>query len=319
MMGAPVLKLPNFDEDFLVKTDTSWEGIGAVLQQQGHPVAYGKENVVVDALSRVQGSAQLLHMLLSIVSSDVRQRIAKMCQLNKANLAASPSLLQPLPIPQRVWLDISIDFLDGLPMSKRKTMIMVVVDRLSKHSYFIPLSHPYTSIHVAQVLLDNIYKLDGLPKVIVSDRDKVFISIFWQELFKKLDVSLRMSTAYYLQTQTTPFEVLYGQVTLPHIAYVQGDINVDVVDRSLSAREDAILFLKLHLKRSHDRMKSMPGKKRSDREFELDAWMVKKGKNTEEYVLVQWMIGNKEDATWELLADMVSRFSSFYGILEDKN
>ncbi|GJU66445.1 reverse transcriptase [Tanacetum coccineum] len=85
-------------------------------------------------------------------------------------------LLQPLPIPTRIWTEISMDFIDGLPMSRGRSVIMVVVDTLIKYSHFIPLTHPYTAVQVAQSFLDNVYRLHALPKVIVSDRDAVFMS-----------------------------------------------------------------------------------------------------------------------------------------------
>lgn len=122
------------------------------------------------------------------------------CQRFKPELVRPPGLLQPLPIPEHIWSDISMDFIDGLPLSKGKSVILVVVNRLSKYSHFIPLSHPYTALTVAQAFLDNIYKLHGLPKVIVSDRDVVFLSKFWKELFGMLQVNLHMSTAYHPQS-----------------------------------------------------------------------------------------------------------------------
>lgn len=77
------------------------------------------------------------------------------CQTNKAEVVASPGLLQPLPILERVWTEISTDFIDGLSMSKGKTVIMVVVDRLSKYSNFIHFSHPFTDVQV-NAFLDNV-------------------------------------------------------------------------------------------------------------------------------------------------------------------
>ena len=93
-----------------------------------------------------------------------------------------------------------MDFIEGLPRSNGKTVIFVVVDRLTKYAHFMPLAHPFTAVQVAQVFLDSIYKLHGLPNTIESYRDKVFLSSFWKELFKLLQVQLLMSTAYHPQT-----------------------------------------------------------------------------------------------------------------------
>jgi len=93
-----------------------------------------------------------------------------------------------------------MDFIEGLPKSQGKSCVMVVVDKFTKYSHFLALSHPFTAAGIAKVFFDNIYKLHGLPDSIVSDRDRVFTSSFWQELFKLAKVSLRMSTSYHPQT-----------------------------------------------------------------------------------------------------------------------
>lgn len=367
---TPVLALPQFDKKFVVETDACGVGIGAVLMQDGHPLAYisrhlkgkqltlsiyekellavvfavqkwrhylltsqfiiktdqrslkylleqrlntpiqqqwlpkllefdyeiqykqGKDNVAADALSRVEGS-EVLHMAMTVLECDLMQKIkdayvtdgavkqiidelkdkpngkkhfswtqgvlrrkskivvpavtelkdlilewlhssgqgghsgrdvtmqrvkgvfnwkgmakdiqtylrnCSVCQRCKYDTAAYPGLLQPLPIPEAVWVDISMDFIDGLPKSYGKTVILVVVDRMSKEAHFMALSHSYTTFSVAQVFLDNVYKLHGFPRSIVSDRDKVILSEFWQELFKLQGCSLNTYTAYHPQS-----------------------------------------------------------------------------------------------------------------------
>ncbi|GAU25313.1 hypothetical protein TSUD_375770, partial [Trifolium subterraneum] len=89
------------------------------------------------------------------------------CQRQKY-LASSPGgLLQPLPVPQQIWEDIFMDFITGLPKSKGFEAIWEVV------------------------------KLHGVPSTIVSDRDPIFMSCFWQEIFKLQGTHLKMSSAYH--------------------------------------------------------------------------------------------------------------------------
>lgn len=103
---------------------------------------------------------------------DVRTYIRECdaCQCCKYDQSASPRLLQPLPIATAVWTEISMDFIKGLLLSTGKGIIMVVVDRLTKYAHFIALKHPFTAATVANAFLQNIFKLHGLPRIIVSDR-----------------------------------------------------------------------------------------------------------------------------------------------------
>lgn len=67
-------------------------------------------------------------------------------------------LLQPLPIPEGVWRDLSMDFIEGLPKSEGYSVILVVVDRLTKFAHFLPVKHPYTATSIAQLFMDNVVK-----------------------------------------------------------------------------------------------------------------------------------------------------------------
>lgn len=121
-------------------------------------------------------------------------------QRNKYDIVASPGLLQPLPIPALPWTYITMDFIEGLPKSKGKSVIWVIIDRLTKHAHFISLSHPYTAQSLVPIFLHNNFKLHSFPATITSDRDPIFISSFWKEFLTAQGVTLQTSTAYHPQT-----------------------------------------------------------------------------------------------------------------------
>lgn len=136
------------------------------------------------------------------LTTDVKRWIRECitCQKCKGESVASPGLLQPLPIPNRAWFVISIDFIEGLPVSNQKNSILAVVDHLTKYGHFFSLTHPYTAKDVASEYLSHVYKLHGMPDSIISDRDRIFVSNFWQELFRKSGTRLLLLTAYHPHT-----------------------------------------------------------------------------------------------------------------------
>jgi hypothetical protein len=95
---------------------------------------------------------------------------------------------------------VTMDFVEGLPTSGTTNCIMVVVDKFTRYAHFIPLRHPFTTATVATAYVDHVFKLQGLPKVMISDRDPIFTSKFWKELFGQLGSELHMSSAYHPET-----------------------------------------------------------------------------------------------------------------------
>lgn len=129
-------------------------------------------------------------------------RVCVTCQRNKSEHLHPAGLLQPLSVPSSVWADVAMDFVEGFPNLNGKSVILTVVDRFSKFAHFIPLGHPYTAISVARAFFAEIVRLHGLPSSIVSDRDPMFTSNFWRELFSLAGVQLHMSSAFHPQSDS---------------------------------------------------------------------------------------------------------------------
>lgn len=123
------------------------------------------------------------------------------CQLNKPSHQAPSGLMQPLPTPSAKWEHITMDLITDLPVTRRGyDSVVTFADRLSKQVHFAPTIKTVDAPKLAKIFRETIYKHHGMPKVIISDRDERFLSMFWKALFGTLGTELRYSTAYHPQT-----------------------------------------------------------------------------------------------------------------------
>lgn len=191
----------NLKDGIIYYKSRVWVGSSAEIQQKVLQVLHsgpaGGHSGAEATYHRVKQLFAWPHLKQSVHSFVSQCSIYKQAKYDRF---AYPGLLAPLPIPIGAWQTVSLDFIEGLPKSSRFDSILVVVDKFSKYAHFVPLSHPYTAFQIALVYMTHIYKLRGLPKALISDRDKIFTSQVWKELFKLLKVDLLMSSAYHPQT-----------------------------------------------------------------------------------------------------------------------
>jgi transposase InsO family protein len=130
-------------------------------------------------------------------------RNCHVCRRSKSTNDKYSGVLIPLPIPQQPWQDISMDFITHLPRSQGSDSILVVTCRLTKQRHFIACSgkdHGTTSEETANLVLQHVIKLHGLPDTIVSDRGPQFVADFWKHLCRILRIQSRLSTAFHPET-----------------------------------------------------------------------------------------------------------------------
>lgn len=122
------------------------------------------------------------------------------CARSKTYSRSWAGFLQPLPIPQRPWSDISMDFVTGLPVSQGNTTVLTVVDRFSKMTPLIPLTKLPSAKETTEIMMVNVFRIHGFPRDIVSDRGPQFVSKFWKEFCSLIGATASLSSGYHLQS-----------------------------------------------------------------------------------------------------------------------
>uniref|UniRef100_A0A3Q2EG98 Gypsy retrotransposon integrase-like protein 1 n=1 Tax=Cyprinodon variegatus TaxID=28743 RepID=A0A3Q2EG98_CYPVA len=136
------------------------------------------------------------------ISQDTKQFVQScpFCAQNKSTNRPPAGLLQPLPVPERPWSDIALDFVTGLPPSQGMTTILTVVDCFSKACHLIPLRKLPSALQTAQLLVKHVFRLHGIPQDILSDRGPQFISRVWKEFARALGARYTLTSGYHPQT-----------------------------------------------------------------------------------------------------------------------
>ena len=191
---------PSFSisDDLIIFKGTIWldsqNPFIPTLLHEYHVTPLGGHFGVKKTLHRLCHNFQWVNMIKDIKAFVHRCNV---CQQIKHITRKNAGLLQPILIPTGVWEDLSMDFVTQHPSSHGFTVVLILVDRFSKGVHLGALSTQFTAFKVANLFMDTVCKLHGFPRSIISDRDPIFISSFWRELFKMSGTTLRMSTAYH--------------------------------------------------------------------------------------------------------------------------
>ena len=168
------------------------------LMSEAHDAASAGHMGIRRTLDRLQQ-----HFYWPKMKKSVQEHVkaCRSCQRVKSCNKRTAGLLQPLPIPESPWDVVTMDLITQLPKTATGfDAIVVFVDKLTKMVHLAATTTTVDSPGLARIFVDTVYKLHGLPRTIISDRDVRITAGFWQELFKRLGTKLSMSTARHPQT-----------------------------------------------------------------------------------------------------------------------
>ncbi|KAJ9527854.1 hypothetical protein QJQ45_005500 [Haematococcus lacustris] len=160
--------------------------------------------------------------------ADVRYYVSTCdaCQRDKASSLRPGGLLNPLSIPDYRWESVSMDSITKLPAgSHGYDAICVFVDRLSKMVHFVPCREDLKARRFAQLFIDHVYKLHGMPAELISDRGSLFTSVFWREVTRRCGSKPALSSSYHPQSdgQTERYNRVLEEMLRHYISPTQSD------------------------------------------------------------------------------------------------
>lgn len=203
------------DREEAANGSENWILEQGLLKYKGRLVVPDQDNLRTELLSEIHRQKSMAHpgrnKTRTLVTSryywpgiarDVDRYVSNChdCRRTHVPRDLPPGLLNPLPIPQRPWQHVSMDFQSFPKDKKGYDSIYVVVDRLGKRSYSIPCYKTTTAKDMASLYINHVYRTHGPPDTVVSDRGPQFISSFWDEFCKILGIKLKLSTAHHPQT-----------------------------------------------------------------------------------------------------------------------
>ncbi len=136
------------------------------------------------------------------MATDVRRfvQVCTDCAISKCPRHLPAGKLLPLPVPNRPWSHLGVDFITDLPDLDGNTCILVIVDRFSKYCRLLPLRGLPKDMMTAELLFNSVFRYFGIPEDIVLDRGPQFVSRVWKRFFKLLGVTVSLSSGYHPQT-----------------------------------------------------------------------------------------------------------------------
>ncbi|GJU57552.1 transposon ty3-G gag-pol polyprotein [Tanacetum coccineum] len=350
---APTLGLPNWSLPFTLECDAS-----EVFASELGEMVFGRANflspllpllptVLEDSSLLLEGGHFGFHKTLAKVKQSfwwvgLKERLKRfirecsVCQRFKTDSMKPAGLLQPLPIPERVWEDVSMDFVEGLPNSNGFTAVMVVVDRLSKYAHFVPLRHPFTAATIAREFVSNIVRLHGVPSTVMKLYEQLRVNLLAAQhrmkiqadhhrrdlefevgdlVFVKLQPYRQMSVAFRGSNKLSPrffgpYRVLGKvgpvayRVELPPGSLIHDVFHVSLLRKCVGPVTDPIPA-------------AIDVPQTPQPECILDERVVQKGKyRPKTELLVKWVGCPREDATWETKWRFARSYPNFR--LEDK-